>query len=123
MQGTFTFKSNNIGRNLKALPDKIDGYVHAVMDRQSGKALTYMKTNAPWTDRTGNARNGLGSDVGWIPKEEHKITLFHRMWYGVFLETRFAGRFAIILPTIQKFGPETMKLLDKMFAKLGGGGV
>lgn len=104
------------------LPDRVDGMVHAIMDYQSTKALSYMKVNAKWTDRTGNARNGLGTEVGWIPRVSHSIRLFHRMWYGIFLEVRWAGKYAIILPTIQQFGPDTMRLLEKLFRKLNGGG-
>ena len=114
------FNANNLGRNVKALPDKVDGYIHTIVVRQSISALAYMKVNAKWTDRTGNARNGLGAEVIWKPKELHAIRLFHRMWYGIFLETRWAGRFAIILPTIQKFGPDTMRMFDRLFQKLGG---
>ena len=80
-----------------------------------------MKTTAPWTDRTGNARSGLSSKVDWVPKKLHAIHLFHRVPYGIFLEVRWAGRFAVILPTIRQFGPDTMRLLSKLFARLGGG--
>ena len=117
---TLDFDTRNLGRSLSRLPDQIDGYVHTVMQYQAGKAVGYMKTSAPWTDRTGNARSGLSSAVGWEPKVSHSITLFHRVSYGIFLETRWAGKFAIILPTIQKFGPDTMRLLEKMFDKIGG---
>ena len=96
--------------------------MHAIFEYQATKALGYMKTTAPWTDRTGNARSGLGADVEWIPLSLHKMRLFHRMWYGIFLETRWAGKYAIILPTIQKFGPDTMRLLDKLLARIGASG-
>ena len=116
---TLDFDRRNLGRNLEALPDEVDGMVHAVMEYQSVKAVAHMKTTAPWTDRTGNARNGLSSEVGWNPRESHSIRLFHRMWYGIFLETRWAGRYAIILPTIQLYGKDTMRLLTKLFQRLG----
>jgi len=109
-----------MGRNIEQLDDKVDGYIHAVMIRQSAKAKSYMQQNAPWTDQTGNARNGLSATTQWTPKKSHSTTLFHRMSYGIFLETRWAGKYAIILPTIQKFGPDTMRVLEKMFSKLGG---
>lgn len=119
---TLKFDRRNLSRNLEDLPDQVDGYIHAVMEYQSTKALAHMKTTAKWTDRTGNARNGLGSHVEWEPKKLHVIRLFHRVTYGIFLEIRWAGRYAIIGPTIEKFGPDTMRLLDKMFRKLGRGG-
>lgn len=118
---TVKFDTRSLGRSLETLPDRIDGQIHAVMVYQSIKALGHMKTTAPWTDRTGNARNGLGSDVGWIARKSHQIKLFHRMPYGIFLETRWAGRYAIIRPTIELFGPDTMRLLEKLFRRLGRG--
>lgn len=117
------FDPGQLGRNLKELPAQVDGMIHAVMDYQSGKALSHMKTTAPWTDRTGNARSGLGTEVDWVPMQRHAIRLFHRVTYGIFLETRWGGRYAIILPTIEKFGPDTMRLLQKLFRKLKTGGL
>lgn len=122
LDATLKFDRRNLSRNIERLPEQVDGYIHAVMEYQATKALAHMKTTAPWTDRTGNARNGLGSAVEWEPRKSHAIRLFHRMWYGIFLETRWAGKYAIILPTIQKFAPDTMRLLEKMFRRLGTGG-
>lgn len=113
--------SAKIVRNIDELPDKVDGYIHAVVAYQAGKATAWMKTTAKWRDRTGNARSGLSVDVGWKPQESHSMTFFYRVAYGIFLEVRWAGKFAIIGPAIQKFGPETMRMLDKMFDKLAGG--
>ena len=118
---TMDFNSHTLGRNLRTLPAKVDGQIHAVMEYQSTKALGYMKTNARWTDRTGNARQGLGTKVLWVPQVSHAIKLFHRVTYGIFLEVRWAGRYAIILPTIQIYGPDTMRLMSKLFSRLGGG--
>ena len=119
---SMSFTKRELGRNLEQFPDRVDGAVHAVMEYQGQKAASHMKTNARWTDRTGNARNGLGYKVTWEPKVLHAIHLFHRVSYGIFLETRWAGRYAIILPTIQQFGPDTMRLLDKLFRRMGAGG-
>lgn len=106
---------------LQTLDEALGEKIHAVMEYQGGKAESHMKTSAPWRDRTGNARAGLSHTVMWHDKT-HEIRLFHKMRYGIFLETRWAGRFAIILPTIQKFGPDTMRMLQGLFGRLGGGG-
>ena len=62
------------------------------------------KTDAPWTDRTGAARNGLhgSSDASGDGVE---IALAHGVDYGVWLELAHQGRFAIILRTLQAEGP------------------
>lgn len=123
LRGSFEFKDDRLRRELEEIGPKVDGYIHAVFEYQGSKALTHAKTNAPWTDRTGNARAGLGVDIGWVPMESHSLTLFHRMPYGIFLETRWGGRYAIILPTIRLFGRDTMRLLNKLLAKIRTQGV
>jgi hypothetical protein len=77
----------------------------------------YMKTGAPWQDQTGNARNGLfarpyrdGDEVG--------IVLGHGVFYGVFLETRWSGRYAIIQPTLDHMGPEVMRAFNRMMDRM-----
>lgn len=116
------FNSKTLNRNLNSMSPALDGMIHAVVDYQATKAASHMKTTARWTDRTGNARNGLSAQVGWVPQQSHSIRLFHRVSYGIFLEVRWAGKYAIIAPTIQKFGPDTMRLLSKLFRKLRAGG-
>jgi hypothetical protein len=120
---TLTLDGRTLQRKLKALPAQADGYIHAVMVYQASKGESAMKTAAPWTDRTGNARSGLSAKVGWVPNVSHSIHLFHRVFYGIFLETRWSGKYAIILPTIRRLGPDTMRMVSKMFAKLGNGGL
>lgn len=72
------------------------------------KAVEYMKANAPWQDQTGYARDGLDTRVetkdGTI-----EIDLFHGVDYGIWLEIRWGGTYAIILPTIEVMGPQLMQ--------------
>lgn len=58
-----------------------------------------MKRNAPWTDRTGEARKLLMAEVKETDKD---ITLYliHGAAHGVFLELARGGRYAIIAPTL-----------------------
>jgi hypothetical protein len=82
------------------------------------KLENYAKLNAPWKDRTSNARNGLAARSGRDSKT-HYIVLFHQVPYGIWLETRWSAKYAIIMPTIDHFGPEVMdtfqKILDRRF--------
>ncbi len=64
----------------------------------------WMKANASWTDRTGNARQGL-----WA--EAEKLTLGavlvmdHGMEYGEYLEYSYQGAYAIIEPAMAHWQP------------------
>jgi hypothetical protein len=78
-----------------------------------------MKSNAKWTDRTGNARQGLNADVQ-VSTNNVAIVLYHTVPYGVFLEVRWGGRYAIILPAMQYGGPLFVAAIGKMaFDKAG----
>lgn len=60
------------------------------------------QSNAPWEDRTGDARRGLTADakeLGGIVV----LTLSHSVDYGKWLETIQNGRFAIIQDTLDKY--------------------
>lgn len=65
----------------------------------------WMKDNAPWTDRTGDARRGLKAEVEMIVGDSYSIVLDHSVHYGKWLELRWHGRYAIIQPALDHFAP------------------
>jgi hypothetical protein len=71
----------------------------------ANEATTFAKLNAPWTDRTGNARSGLFTDVNVINGgQAFEMILGHSVPYGIWLEVRFSGKYAIIMPTMNYIG-------------------
>lgn len=71
------------------------------------------KANASWTDRTGNARQGLtgraiATATGVV------IYLFGTMDYQIWLEVSHAGRFAVILRTLESFYGPFMAALRRL---------
>lgn len=69
------------------------------------EALAYAQDNAPWEDQTGDARAELDVDVS---RDGDVIVweMFHGVDYGLYLETRWNGKFAIIMPTLEMFAPQ-----------------
>lgn len=68
----------------------------------AGEAEGYMKVNAPWNNITRNARNSLTGQVTVAnspTKTRIALTLSHGVDYGVWLELKNAGKFAIVRPT------------------------
>jgi hypothetical protein len=69
-----------------------------------------MKQDAKWIDRTSNARNGLGaravSGGGRIA-----VVLYHSVPYGIWLEVRWDGKYAVIEPAIARFAPLLMDMV------------
>lgn len=77
------------------------------------QAEAYMKSNAPWTDRSGNARNGLKARTE-IGSNKVTVYLFHSVPYGGYLELRWSGRYQIINPTIEVFAPVLIETIAEL---------
>lgn len=75
----------------------------------------YAQANARWTDRTGNARQGIDYATE-VDGRIVSLILFHRMSYGIWLELANDGRFAIIMDTIDFLGPDLIKAAQELFS-------
>lgn len=102
--------------------EKLDPMLHSaissVVEYNSDFAEGHMRRNAPWTDRTSNARNGLFAQA-FTSEDQYAIVVYHTMPYGIWLEVRFSGRYAIILPTVETVGPRLMDGLRKLLTRMG----
>lgn len=102
----------------------VEAGVDLAFDAAVPRAESYMRENAPWTDQTGNARAGLRARHEKEPLVQHELILYHTMPYGIWLEVRWSGRYAIIVPTLQQMGPEVMQMVSASVARaikiLGG---
>lgn len=81
----------------------------------------FARTNAPWSDRTGNARRGLIAQTV-VSDDLISIRLWHTVTdprtgypYGVILEKGHSGRFAILGPTIRQVGPQIYDHLARIY--------
>jgi hypothetical protein len=84
----------------------------------AAEALEFAKEQAPWTDRTGDARDGLDTDVRW-EGDEIVWELFHTVDYGQWLETIQNGRFSVIMPTLELFAPQVGRGLSESGGSIG----
>lgn len=75
------------------------------------EALAFAKEQASWVDRTGEARAGLDVDVD-TPGDDIVLTLFHTVDYGQWLETIQSGKYAVIMPTLELYGPEIKRRIE-----------
>ncbi|ADQ06506.1 conserved hypothetical protein [Caldicellulosiruptor hydrothermalis 108] len=74
--------------------------LYALLLDWAGNLEAYAKENAPWTDRTGNARQGLHGGVDINGKDSYTLYLSHGVEYGIWLELAHDGNYAIVGPTI-----------------------
>lgn len=82
--------------------------VYEAMEDGRAEVEAYAQSNAPWSDITGQARNGLVADVR-LEGGEVVLELAHTVDYGRWLELIQDGAFAIILPTLELLGPHIIQ--------------
>ena len=107
-----TIDKNDLARTIPALVPYIDNVVGRTMDFYAPQVEASAKQKAPWTDRTANARNGLAAEHIKEGELIHSIVLYHQVPYGIWLEVKWDGRFATILPRIQEYGPKVMETVS-----------
>jgi hypothetical protein len=99
---------DGIGPTLGWIVGTVATRVATVMESGKERVEEYARSNAPWEDRTGNARNGLTAGVS-EDGGEIVLELAHTVDYGIWLETIENGAFAIIMPTLEALGPEILR--------------
>jgi hypothetical protein len=104
--------------NLDRGDEKVHAKVMSVMQYKAPQVEAHMKTNAPWTDQTGNARQGLRAEAFDEWPQNAGIVLYHTVQYGIWLEVKNSGEYAIIQPTIDVMGPEVMRSLENILREI-----
>lgn len=102
--------------NFRAAERSVQRAMVAAASRTAPQAEAWMKSNATWQDQTGNARNGLGAQSVIAPNHV-AVVLYHSVPYGIWLEVRWDGRYAIIMPAIEHFAPRMMALVAALAFK------
>lgn len=86
----------------KRLPDIIAG----IFDARADEITEWMRANAVWKDRTGNARRSLHAEV---IREDMIISLVMSytipIFYSRYLETMRNGHFSILSPALDYWSP------------------
>ncbi|WMI33119.1 hypothetical protein SEA_RIKSENGUPTA_23 [Microbacterium phage RikSengupta] len=113
-----------IAAKMKGAVPRAQQYLARTTELYSLRSETFAKSKAPWTDRTTNARSGLGSTwLGEINGDgaRFEIDIFHRVPYGIWLELKYNGKFSIINKTLQNQGPKYFNLANQVMARMFGG--
>lgn len=103
--------------NLRTFDARVNRAIAAAMKFHATRAVSYARQAAPWTDRTSNARNGLFAKAE-SSGTSHRIIVGHGVSYGIWLEVRWSGRYAIIRPTIDREGPEVMRTVSMLYSRM-----
>jgi hypothetical protein len=112
-------------RNMQEYERRVMAAINEIARLFAPIIETYAKENAPWTDRTALARNGLrgytsnepadGYPVEEVAAQIVALYLSHQMDYGIYLELANQGAYAIIMPTLQTHEAQIKAMLDGIF--------
>ena len=109
----WTIDPRALGRAIEQqYAKKLVGRVRSIARDAAPEAEAHMRRNAPWQDRTGQARKLLMAE--W-KDDGSAVTLYliHGAAYGIWLELRHAGHYAIIAPTVHEFAGRMRGRLER----------
>jgi hypothetical protein len=119
--GGIVWDDSGLIDKLRSSPMKANRALTAAVKYHQPRAERKMKTGAPWTDRTGNARLSLFTKAEITPGHSYGFVLAHGASYGIWLEVRFSGRYATVVPTVHSEGPQFMVTCSALFTHMFGG--
>lgn len=93
----------------KRLPEVIE----TIVDANFIEAVGYAQSNAPWTDRTGDARKSIDYR-NLSTKDKISFWLIMQVYYGVYLELANGGKYRILVPTMTIYEVKIKKDLGKI---------
>lgn len=94
--------------NFKIADVKVKAAITAYGKTAASNLEAEAKKDAPWTDRTGNARNSIQGKFITRPGVS-RISLSGNMAYSPELELGYEKKYAILKPTMFKYGPDILK--------------
>jgi hypothetical protein len=103
----------------------IEAGLFAVAQRWAPELENYARANAPWTDRTGNARAALHAEPTLEPGRLVKLEIIHGVYYGFYLEgwnpvanraMLAGGRYQILEPTLDYFAVQIWRDARRMLS-------
>jgi hypothetical protein len=103
--------------NVEAYGQRVQRAVAAVGQLLAPKIEAYAKANGPWTDRTGQARQGLTA-ISEASVDLVTVYLYHGAEHGKWLEIANGGRYRVIIPALSAHYGEAMSLIRSV---IGGG--
>lgn len=115
----WTTPPSELATAIERYGDRVLTAVAAVAQYVATQMQNQAKADAPWTDRTGNARTGIfGTSEADFGARVVTIYLSHSatLTYPLFLEIGNSGKYAVIMRTMQAHYEPLMQMLREAFA-------
>lgn len=117
MDARIDWDDRNVQNNLAELDEKTKKAISLAFGFQASRSTAWMKGNAPWTDQTSAARNGLHA-LASHKGGRFELILAHAVSYGIWLEVANSGNYQIILPALRQASRELTALLDGLWGRM-----
>jgi hypothetical protein len=105
----------------KALTELYDAYtlqiyreIQRLAKKYAPEIEAYLKREASWIDRTGNLRQSMYAEVE-SSLTEIVLAFDYGLDYGVYLEFKHQGQYAIIAPALDHFAPKFWADVQALF--------
>jgi len=115
----WTVPPSELAVAIERYGDRVLTAVAAVAQYVATQMQNQAQADAPWTDRTGNARTGIfGTSEADFSSRVVTIFLSHgaTIDYGIWLELANSGRYGVIMRTMQAHYEPLMQMLREIFA-------
>lgn len=105
MNVSVTVDDRIVAQNLGEMSERLKTQLQVLGQAAGQKIQEYAQENAPWTDRTGDARQRLKYNSE-INENGLTISIFHQMEYGIYLELCNNEKYAILKNSRDAMLPE-----------------
>lgn len=112
------YNGSSLDSGLNRMASKLGAVILMFASTKASLIQSQMKTERPWTDRTGMAKALLSARVSRPNLTTVRITLAHGVDYGIWLELANNKNYAVLQPTIEKEAPGIVKDLGDIMSKL-----
>lgn len=94
--------------NMREWERRTRAALFALGQHYGSKMQSEAQQEAPWKDRTGDARKGLFGEA-MEDEDKLRVRISHSMEYGVYLELAHSQKYAILEPVAKRNAPEFIR--------------
>lgn len=116
---SITWKTDEVLAKLDSMKAKTRASLQIIADSAVKAMESYAKTNARWTDRTGNARQRLRGETRW-ESDALIAAITHNVDYGIWLELCNEKKYAILEDALNSQAQNLLSAYQQFLNRLGG---
>lgn len=103
--------------NINVTEERVLTAVEMLARTRAPQYTAQMQRNRPWTDITGEAKRRMNVQVSRPEPSVVRMTFAHGVFYGVFLELANQRVWGVVIPTMNRAGPEMMDSMSNIMGR------